>query len=68
MTDVPKHFAIYKDGAGEWRWTLYALNNKKLADSGEGYATKQGCVHGINLVKAAAAGTDIWNRESREWE
>ena len=23
------------DGSSQWRWTLYAANNKNLADSGE---------------------------------
>jgi uncharacterized protein YegP (UPF0339 family) len=30
------HFEIYTDRAGEWRWTLYADNGWKIADSGEG--------------------------------
>jgi Holliday junction resolvasome RuvABC endonuclease subunit len=28
----------------EWRWTVYALNGLKLANSGEGYKNKQHCV------------------------
>lgn len=33
--------AVYKDGNEEWRWTAYAANNRKVADSGEGYVNKQ---------------------------
>ena len=47
-------FHIYKDAAGEWRWRLKAANGKVLADSGEGYNTKQACKDGIQLVKDAA--------------
>jgi len=28
---------IYRDAAGEWRWSAFAGNNEKVADSGEGY-------------------------------
>ena len=31
---------IYKDKDGDWRWTLYAPNNRKVAVSGEGYENK----------------------------
>lgn len=48
------HFEIYKDHAGEWRWTLYAANNRKVADSGEGYHNKADCLHGIDLVRSSA--------------
>jgi uncharacterized protein len=47
------HFEIYSDHAGEWRWTLYASNGRKIADSGEGYHNKADCEHGIALVKQA---------------
>lgn len=32
-------FHTYKDGAGEWRWSLKAKNGKIVADSGEGYSS-----------------------------
>jgi uncharacterized protein YegP (UPF0339 family) len=48
------NFYIYKDAASEWRWFLYAANNKKLADSGEGYKNKADCLAAIGLVKACA--------------
>jgi uncharacterized protein len=46
-------FHIYKDSTGEWRWRLKAANGKIVADSGEGYPSKQSCRNGIDLVKAA---------------
>ena len=31
---------VYQDVYGEYRWTALAANNKKVADSGEGYVNK----------------------------
>lgn len=28
---------VYRDSAGEWRWTAKAGNGETVADSGEGY-------------------------------
>ena len=53
------HFKLYKDTSGHWRWTLYAANNKKIADSGEGYNDKADAQHGIELVRGAGAATPI---------
>ncbi|HWN08410.1 MAG TPA: DUF1508 domain-containing protein [Pyrinomonadaceae bacterium] len=47
-------FHIYKDQANEYRWRLKAANGRILADSGEGYTTKQACLDGITLVKGCA--------------
>ena len=44
------HYYVYRDVQGQWRWTLYAANNRKIANSGEGYFNKDDCVHGINLT------------------
>lgn len=46
-------YYLYKDNAGEWRWYLLAVNNKKLADSGEGYKNKSDCRHAIQLVSTS---------------
>ena len=48
-------FHIYKDDQGEWRWHLKAANGQIIADSGEGYGTKQACKDGIDLVKSAGS-------------
>lgn len=47
------HYKVYKDRAGEWRWTFYAANGRKVADSGEGYINKTDCLHGIQLVSTS---------------
>ncbi len=46
-------YYVYKDAAGYWRWTLYAANSKKIADSSEGYFNKADAEHGISLVKSS---------------
>ncbi|HXM51505.1 MAG TPA: DUF1508 domain-containing protein [Pyrinomonadaceae bacterium] len=46
-------FYIYVDSAREWRWHLKAANGRIVADSGEGYTSKQSCLDGIDLVKSA---------------
>jgi uncharacterized protein YegP (UPF0339 family) len=53
------HFKLYQDTSGQWRWTLYAANHRKIADSGEGYVDKADAQHGIALVKGAGATTPI---------
>jgi uncharacterized protein YegP (UPF0339 family) len=53
------HFRLYRDIAGYYRWTFYAANNRKVADSAEGYANKADCVAGINLI-VGSAGAPIY--------
>jgi uncharacterized protein YegP (UPF0339 family) len=52
-------FKIYPDERGEWRWTLYAANNRKIADSAEGYQQPRDCFHGLSLVKKFAASARV---------
>lgn len=68
MAGEPKQFVIYKDAKGEWRWTLYARNAERIADSAEGYKNKADCKHGARLVASVAADADIWNGETEAWE
>jgi uncharacterized protein YegP (UPF0339 family) len=48
-----KSFRVYRDAAGEWRWRLVSGNGRIIADSGEGYEHRAGCLHGVELVKDA---------------
>ncbi len=43
-------FQIYKDNAGKFRFHLFARNGKIIADSSEGYETKEACLNGIDVV------------------
>ncbi|WP_188424862.1 HVO_2922 family protein [Haloferax sulfurifontis] len=53
MARTPR-FELYQDTAGEWRWRLTVPNGNIIADSGEGYASKQGAKRGIQSVKRNA--------------
>jgi uncharacterized protein len=52
-------FYLYKDVNQHWRWTLYAANNRKVANSGEGYFNKVDAVAAINLVKGTSSATPV---------
>jgi uncharacterized protein YegP (UPF0339 family) len=52
-------FELYEDSAGEWRWRLVAVNGNIIADSGEGYAAKQGARRGIDSVRRTAPGAVV---------
>lgn len=52
-------FQIFHDKAGEWRWRLIVSNGNIIADSGEGYRSKQGAKRGIESVKNNASEADI---------
>ncbi|SIR64739.1 hypothetical protein SAMN05421858_3103 [Haladaptatus litoreus] len=58
---MPKEpiFELYQDAADEWRWRLVASNGNIIADSGEGYASKQGAQRGIRSVKTSAPDAQI---------
>ena len=47
-------FELYKDKAGEFRWRLRHENGQIIADSGEGYTTKDNAKNGIQSVKENA--------------
>ncbi len=52
-------FKIYSDRAGEYRWTLRSANGKTVADSAEGYTSRQGARDGVAFVKANAATANV---------
>jgi uncharacterized protein len=47
-------FVVYIDQAGEFRWYLLAADNRKIADSAEGYRSRQDCEDDVRLVKRIA--------------
>jgi uncharacterized protein YegP (UPF0339 family) len=53
------HFELFVDAADEWRWRLVASNGNIIADSGEGYSSKQGAKRGIESVKRVAADAEV---------
>lgn len=56
------YFEKYQDRDKEWRWTLFASNGKKIADSGEGYKNEADCDNGIVLVKSTDKNTPVRKR------
>lgn len=46
-----KHFTIYKDKIGEYRWRLRARNGKIICVSSEGFKSKQSCLNNLEIVK-----------------
>ncbi|MCA1527360.1 YegP family protein [Bradyrhizobium yuanmingense] len=56
------YFVLYRDHANQWRWTLYAANNRKVADSGESYWNKNDALHGIGLVMSTNGTTPVHER------
>jgi uncharacterized protein YegP (UPF0339 family) len=48
-------FQVYRNDKGEYRWRVFADNNRIIATSGEGYRNRKDCVHGIQLLKNEAA-------------
>ncbi len=67
MTGHPKQFVIYRDGAGDYRWSLYSVNSKLIADSGEGYKNRADCLHGMKLVAAVATNAPVYDRDKQQW-
>ncbi|GGL34265.1 YegP family protein (plasmid) [Halarchaeum sp. CBA1220] len=52
-------FEVYTDASDEWRWHLIHDNGNIIADSGEGYASRQKAEQGIESVKENAPDADI---------
>ena len=52
-------FWLYIDNANQWRWRLYAGNNRIIADSGEGYHNYADCLAMVNAIRAGAATFDV---------
>jgi hypothetical protein len=56
-------FELYQDRASEWRWRLVASNGNIIADSAEGYSSKQGAERGIESVKRTAGNAAVRVRD-----
>ncbi|MFD1684826.1 HVO_2922 family protein [Halobellus litoreus] len=57
-------FEVYEDRSGKYRWRLVHDNGNIIADSGEGYATKQKATQGIESVKQNAPEADVVETDS----
>ncbi|USZ69097.1 YegP family protein [Halorussus salilacus] len=52
-------FEVYEGRDGKWRWRLVHDNGNVVADSGQGYASKQSARKGIRSVKRNALGAPV---------
>lgn len=59
MDDSKAYFEIYQDDVDQWRWRLVHRNGNIIADSGEGYASKQKAKQGVQSVKENAPDAQI---------
>ncbi len=51
---TPK-YEIFRDSLGAWRWHFVAGDGKVVAQSAEGYASKEDCFRSIHLVTSSDA-------------
>ncbi|MGE0074320.1 MAG: YegP family protein [Sphaerochaetaceae bacterium] len=52
-------YEVYLDNASQFRYRLLASNGQNIAMAEEGYATKQGCLNGIDAISRAAVDAEI---------
>lgn len=52
-------YEVYLDNAAQFRYRLLAANGQNIAIAEEGYATKQGCLNGIDAISRAAADAEV---------
>ena len=57
-------FELYKDKKGEFRWRLIASNGQMIANSGEGYTSKDSAKNGIESVKKNAPGAAVEDKSA----
>ena len=56
-------FELFTDSADQWRWRLVHENGNIIADSGEGYASRQKCKQGLESVKQNAPDANVVDTE-----
>jgi len=59
-------FELFRDNADKYRWRLRHDNGNIIADSGQGYASKQKAKQGLNSVKSNAPGAAVEEVDSDE--
>ncbi len=52
-------YEVYVDTAGEFRYRLLASNGQNIAMTEDGYATKAGCMNGIEAISRAAVDAEV---------
>jgi len=54
--DSKATFELYEDNAGKYRWRLRHRNSNVIADSAQGYSSRQKAIQGLRSVQSNAAG------------
>ncbi|NLV04875.1 DUF1508 domain-containing protein [Haloarcula rubripromontorii] len=54
--DSKATFELYEDAAGKYRWRLRHRNSNVIADSAQGYSSRQKAMQGLRSVQSNAAG------------
>ncbi len=54
----PKRFEVYKDDHKKWRWRLISKAQIRT-ESPQGYASKQGCLNALKVVKGLMQDADL---------
>jgi len=54
--DSKATFELYEDNAGKYRWRLRHRNSNVIADSAQGYSSRQKAMQGLRSVQSNAAG------------
>ena len=67
MSHTNLRYLIYLDTAypRRWRWTLYAGNNRKIANSGESYVNYDDCAAAIDLVASTYGAPILLTQEAQ---
>lgn len=52
-------FVIYKDRSEQYRWRFKSANGNIIADSAEGYTSKESAKNGIDFVKVNAKNAPV---------
>ncbi len=52
-------YEVYFDSAGQYRYRLLAANGLNIAMAEDGYASKTGCMNGIEAISRAAVDAQV---------
>ena len=68
----PAAFEVYRDAGGKHRWRLLHRNGNVLADSGQGYASRQKAQQGLdsvrhNITEGASASVEVYEDAGGEY-
>ena len=56
-------FELFEDRGGKWRWRLRHRNGNIIADSSQGYSSRQKAQQGLDSVKRNSAGAEVVRQE-----